>query len=140
MADGLMVVFLGICSIQDVRRREISRRILAVGSVAAVLMQVCTRKLEYWDFALGIAVGLALLGIAFATREALGYGDGLAVLAMGMFAGGCRALEILLLAFGMAALVSGGCLALKKAKRNDSLPFLPFLTAAAVICMALEGG
>lgn len=131
----LVLIFLGICGLQDVRRHRISRWLLLSGGILAAALQIGPGSLEWWDFWGGVLPGIFLLLVSFVTREALGYGDGFAVMAAGMFLGLRVTLEVLLLAFLMTAVVSGVLLAVKKVRRNYELPFLPFLWAAAVLCL-----
>lgn len=137
---GVTLGFLAVCSWQDLRRKRISVLWLGIGGAAAVLIQLFCRKLAWWEFAAGAGIGGLLLGVSFVTGEALGYGDSLAVLVMGMFLGFSAAGEILLTGFFLVAAAGGILLALGRAKRKDELPFLPFLTAAAGLFLVIGGG
>lgn len=138
--NAILVIFLAVCCVQDLKRRAISRRWLLAGCGAAALVQAAAGRLSWPDFAAGVLVGAALLPVAFVTREALGYGDGLAVAVIGMFLGGAAAVEVLLTALFLAAAVSACLLALRRVRRTYALPFLPFLAAALGLLWILGGG
>lgn len=134
----LAMIFLTGYSVQDIRKRQLSGKLLGAGAVCAVFLELCTRNLEFWSFLGGVGLGVLMLGVSFVTREALGYGDGIVVAILGMFLGLSRTAEILLTAFLMTAIVSGILLAFKRAGRKTAMPFLPFLTGASVLCMIAE--
>ena len=88
----------------------------------------------------GIFLGLALLFLAFVTREEIGYGDGWLVVVMGMSLGLRFSFLAFLLALGISALVSGSLLISRKVKRNYRLPFAPFLLVGSALSFFLYGG
>lgn len=137
---GCALLFLSICGIEDLRKKEISW----------ILILGCTEYLDSFRDAGagtqlgqcigGAAVGVLLTGVAFLTREAIGYGDGAVTAIAGMMLGLSRIVEILLIALGAAAVVSAVLLMLKKAGRKKELPFIPFLACAGWFCVMMETG
>ena len=90
----------------------------------------------------GLLPGALVVLLAFLSRQAIGYGDGMILGACGCWLGMKRTLEIFFLASVGAAVFAGILLLRKKADRKDRLPFLPFLAAAqgAVLVWTVCGG
>lgn len=138
MTELLTVAFWLTAGVQDVRRRKISWKIFAAFGTGAILFQFFIKQEPWGSWIGGIALGGLLLGIGFVTREAIGYGDGLAVMVTGMLLGFWRTAEAVLAAFFLAAVVSAVLLAAKKAGRKYGLPFLPFLGTGGALCLLAE--
>ena len=75
-------------------------------------------------------VGLLLLLISKCTKEAIGYGDSLMILLLGMYLGGMRVLLVLFWASFLAGICSLFLLLGRKRKKKEALPFLPFLAVS----------
>lgn len=71
-----------------------------------------------------------------ASRQSIGYGDGLAVGILGLFLGGRDAAAILLCGLFLCACVSMAVLTFGKMKKQTAIPFVPFL-AAGFVCELL---
>ena len=84
MTELLAVAFWLTAGVQDVRRRKISWKTFAAFGTGAILFQFFIKQEPWGSWIGGIALGGLLLGIGFVTREAIGYGDGLAVMVTGM--------------------------------------------------------
>lgn len=129
---GAALGIFGVCSVMDIRKRTVSLipawLFLAVG----VVWQIAFQQTEVWELFLSLVPGAALIGIAWLTGEKIGYGDGWIVMAAGIWTG---ALDIFLILTGgmmLCGLYSGILLSLRKIRRNDTLPFLPFLLAGCI--------
>ena len=86
----------------------------------------------------GALPGAALLIISFLRRGAIGAGDGLCLIACGLWIGSEAAMEMLVLAAFMAGLYSAVCLAIRKMDKSSTIAFLPFLAAAQSICLCRD--
>ena len=78
--------------------------------------------------------GISLL-LAFATREQLGYGDGLVLLVLGSCLGPEKVLWIWMLALLGSFAVSIVLLVMRKATKSTRLPFVPFLFLGYIVTM-----
>ena len=87
---------------------------------------------------LGGMVGMLMLVISKLTNEALGYGDSLLILGMGISLGLWNLLWLLAIAFFGAALFAVGLLISKRAKKKSTLPFIPFINASYIFLFVLE--
>ena len=126
MEHLLIMSFLGINSWIDFRKKQIS--LLSVGVFLAVgIVYECVvldkNPAVFW----GLLPGAVLLGVSRLSREALGMGEALLRLVLGIYLGLEAALDVLLLALFLAAVWAGILIFAKKKSRNYAFPFVPFL-------------
>ena len=95
----------------------------AMGAVNSVLVG----EASVINAGMAFLPGVVALLLAYITREQIGYGDGLLLLAMGGCVGLRQTVIIVGLALGASFLVSVVLVLLKKAERTQKLPFVPFL-------------
>ena len=139
---GILIIFV-ISSIEDIRKKEILLwEILACAilSVAAVLMSFYKGSPDIIDILLSLLPGALLLLLSFISREGIGYGDGLIILAAGPALGFYDLLTTLMTAIILSGLFSGILLIFKKAKRNTRIAFAPFLAVGCAVATALGYG
>ena len=87
---------------------------------------------------MGMAVGLAMMGVSALTRGSIGMGDGMLLVVSGVFLGGAANVELLFTGLLYAAVFSLGVLALGKHKKYRELPFVPFLFLGYVTMLLIE--
>lgn len=135
-------VFLGLCSIQDIKTKQISSwKVVLYGTVAVMI--------EVWKFLdqgeeviplvlysiAGMIPGTLLLMLARVTKEAVGYGDGLFMSILGYSLGFWNGLGILLTALA-GTFLAALCLYITGIKgRSFRIPFLPFLFAGVAFAI-----
>ncbi len=129
-------IFLLLCTWQDMKRRKIPVVLAAVYGLAGMLVDIV------WGYPLllcikGILPGMGLLLLGKATGEQVGYGDGIALLAMGLFLTGEEIMGILLTGIFLCAAAAVALSFAGKIKRKTRLPFLPFLAGGFAIRVAL---
>lgn len=134
-----VLIFLSAGSYYDIKYRKIPLSLFLLSGTAALLFSL--RRGEDGSCVLGLAVdslqGILLLGIAFLTKEKIGYGDGLSVLITGWFCGG----KSNLLLFASALFIStvyALCLIARKKGGSSSIPFLPFLLTAYLLVVSVD--
>ena len=129
---GAALGILGIHSIMDIRRKEINVILAGACLAAGVAWQFFGQKTETAEILLSCLPGSVLLGTAYLTEQKIGYGDGWVVMAAGVWTGVWDI--VLILTGGM--LTCAGCsevlLILKKVRKGDSLPFIPFLLLGCI--------
>ncbi len=144
-----------ICSYTDIRSRGISLRVLGsflVPALALMIGTVFTGDLipKGWllyepgpgNVAMALMPGLFLLLVSFLTGEAIGRGDVYVVMILGLMVGFDRIYPILFISMAACGLTGLVLIALKKRKRDEALPYMPFLLAAylAFIMIGRRGG
>lgn len=135
----LSMTYLAGIAIMDVRSREVSSRVLFLGTVAAFLRAaylLCVEGTTWEAMMFGAVPGVILLLLAVLTKGA-GMGDGIVLLQMNFF----LLLEHLIAAFAMSMLIMGAfsavLLLMKKGGKNTRLPYLPFLWLGCLGAMIL---
>lgn len=127
--------FLGIHAWEDLRRQEISVRILGSFGAVGIAYALLERGGVLPEILWGFLPGAVLLAMGRLSREAVGYGDGSVVLVLGLYLSLWEILGMLAAASLLAALWAIGLLA---AGRNGCrrIPFLPFLLVGFLITWA----
>lgn len=118
--------YLGISTILDLFRREVSLWISAAFGLIGITWHFIFEQ-AFGDMLGGVLVGGGIILLAFITEEAIGIGDGIALIITGIYLGFWKNLQLCMTGFILSALFSGILLLTKKAKRNQGVPFIPFL-------------
>lgn len=134
IAEGIMLTGLLVLSIFDLRTRKIPVLPVVFLGTAALIYRVATGA-GCLELIIGILPGVFLLLLAYATRESIGYGDGLVIGVLGLFCGAKQAMAVLGMAFVFSAALSILLLAARRAGRKTELPFLPCLWAGYLLCL-----
>ena len=129
--------FLAVCAYWDIRRRTLPVVLLGEGTFLSVLYVVCNDR-EYWYLHLaGAGVGLFFLLVSKITKEAIGYGDSVAIVILGGYLGVWKVVGVLAAAF----FTSGVCsVILAFRRRVKTMPFFPFLTLGYILMLAEQRG
>lgn len=133
-----LLVYLACETGSDIRNREVSV-IAGIGSsVWAVILRMAMGELR-WNvngaafLCKAVIPGILLLLAGRITRQAIGYGDGILILVCGFYLGGRTAGLLFLTGLFCLFPVSLVLLISGKAKREQELPFAPFLLTAYMI-------
>ena len=137
LALGMMVAG----SVWDMRERRIPLWLPGIVGAAALcltLWQMARGETGWLALTVSLLPGAGLLLLSWGTRERIGRGDGLVVLAAGLCLGAAECVAALAAGLLLAAAGAAFLLVLKKANRQTRLPFLPFLTVGtgAVLWLA----
>lgn len=135
----LLLITLAVQSYWDMRYREIPFVVTAgAGGLGLVLSIIDGRS---WpEILCALVPGIICLGIGRITREAIGYGDGLLLCAMGLCVSCEKVLSIGMTAFLVAGVVALLLLAFCRKRGKDQIPFVPFLFVAAILQYLIEKG
>lgn len=132
IADWIVFILLGITGVIDWKKRELPIWLLISMSIVVTILAICCRDVSVWYRLAGAALGIVFFIISRFTKEAIGYGDSWLILIMGVHLGIFRALQLLFAASFLAALFAVFYLWRRKWKRNETLPFIPFLAIAYI--------
>lgn len=122
------MVFLGINTWTDVRKREICLPVLCLFLAGGILWRIKEESV-YPEGLLSMGIGGAAVMISVLSRGKMGMGDGLLLLAMGSVLNMGELLGILCLALLLCGIYAGLQLCVFKKKRDTEIPFAPFLLA-----------
>ena len=126
MREFCVLVFLGLNSWMDIKKREISL-VLAAMLAAAGMIWTVYRGTVSIERLLPIMAGISFLGISVITRGAMGMGDGWILLALGTVLMPEEFFSMLFAAMLISAAWAGILLWLFRKKGNTEIPFVPFL-------------
>ncbi len=129
----ITILFLGILSVSDIRTKTIPGWSAPLYCVVVGVLHLILGDLSAWQLLAGLIPGAILLLLSWIFSSSIGAGDGLAVLACGCALGLEREFAALTAALIICAIFGMILLVRKKAKRTDTLPFLPFLTASHIV-------
>ena len=119
-------LLLGGLAVVDFKQKKIPVLPVAAMGVLLLLFRLWN-GVELRELATSLLPGAGLLLFARLSREAVGTGDGLVLLALGMGYGAEEILVMLFVALCLAAGLSVVLLVSKRAGRKSEIPFLPFL-------------
>lgn len=133
-------VFLGICSLEDFRRKAVHMSLIGAGGAYAlilfVLMQAGSAQIiSFSQLVLRFSAGAAVLLFSGITKGGIGEGDGLVFLILGLFLDGWMVLEVFVTALFLSAGAAGFLLVFRKKSGRDRIPFLPFAEAAYLMIL-----
>lgn len=128
IADWVILLLLGICSVSDAKKKTMPAVLLIVFSVTVVAFAWFDNAVSVRFRVGGILMGILFLLISKYTKEAVGYGDSWLILLLGIYLGYLQAFEVLFGASLLAGVVSVFFLWKRSWKKKATLPFVPFLT------------
>ena len=122
------MAFLTGLSVEDMRFRKVSGELLVMMAVLGISYRIYEKNNSWISMLCGIGIGVIFLIISYITREALGYGDSILIIVLGLFVGAVELIEILTMTWIVLALSAMILLTFKRFSRKTALPFVPFLT------------
>lgn len=136
IAKGILLLgFLFVAAWIDYKNKELPLVLIILMALFGIVFQIVVRQVAFWNLFLGCLIGILFLGIGKITRQALGYGDGLILVATGIFLGFSENVLLLLLGVLLASVFSIGLLMFRKKTKKDEIPFMPFLFAGYVFLL-----
>ena len=87
---------------------------------------------EIQDVLIPVGIGVLFLASGFASRGAIGVGDGCILLALGTLLDTEIYIQMLCIGFFLAAFWSGILLVIRKKSRDTEIPLMPFLLAGYI--------
>ncbi len=135
----VLFLLLGICAVIDGIKREIPVAIVWLGIIMAGILRLQgTIDGEGFLMAvLSVLPGAAFWLISFVTREKVGYGDGWALIMIGLFVGMWRCFLILLIGLVTESVIVLILLAIQRISRDCRIPFVPFLLFGTGVALCL---
>lgn len=130
ITQGIELLFLGIASCMDLKNKTLSVVFLKIFGVIGILC-----NLFFWDQSIteiltGLLPGAVVFAAAKLSNEAVGYGDALMILILGLFEGGYGIVPVLFAAFLAAGIYGLFRVVIIHSSLKDTMPFVPFLFLA----------
>lgn len=120
------VLFLGLNSCLDLKKKEISLLFTGIYGVLGVLFTLMSGN-DFKEHLLPVGIGIFFLGVSLLSGGGLGLGDGWILIALGTMLETGEYLQMLAGGMLLAAGVSAVLLVVFKKNRKTELPFVPFL-------------
>lgn len=138
MLQFIIISFLIMLSICDIREKKVPVIFLTAGVFAAIIYEVTMviGGANLKASLLGAVPGIAVIVAAF-IKDWIGKADGIVLAALGLVTDYRSILSIISISIVLMALLSMLLLLLHKIKKNSELPYIPFVTAAYLICMCV---
>lgn len=136
--EGITLIYMGVCMIFDIRRREIPLLLILFGIAAAFgvdIWRVRGDMITVTEMGISLLPGFFFLLTGFFTGEKVGYGDGLLLIVSGLVLGVYRCFLALGIGLVFSAAISLLLLLLRKAGRYSRIPFVPFLVLGMGVVM-----
>lgn len=125
--QGLELLFLGFGSYYDLRDRQIPNWFLFLFACFGITGNVVWKYQKLQEILLGIGIGAVFLLIGWISGEAIGYGDGLGFLILGLFGGYRELVSVLLPAFLLVGIYGFVRVIRRGRTEKEVIPFYPFL-------------
>ena len=123
----ICLIFMTICVITDIRKKEIPVIVVALSGGCALLYTIILGENERSEILYSLLPGACLLFLGLCTKESIGYGDGLAAMAVGMWIGWKGCIIAMISGFLLSSICALALLICKKVRGKSRIPFLPFL-------------
>ena len=132
LGSAVLIMFLAVLAYEDIRKETMNLVVITVCGASGAALKLISGA-GVMDILPGTAVGLLLLALSFASRQAIGYGDGLVFTASGIYLGLTGNIVFLLVSLILGAIASALLIAIKVKRKNDRIPFAPFMLAGYVL-------
>lgn len=123
-----IVLFLLLCSVQDIKEKKISVKMLVLSGGLFFTLSLLFDEISWERRMENMLPGMTALVTAFLTREQVGYGDAVCLAVLGSVFSADILWGAILSGLFLLSACSAVLLMRKKAGRNTTLPFIPFLT------------
>ena len=151
--QSLSALMLVICCYTDLKERGINRKVLAAflflamslmvnayffGERIGVLNKCLFYEIRAENIVFALIPGAILLIICFFSKEAIGRGDVYVVALLGLMVGFERVFAMLFISMLACAVFGIMYMIIKGKGRKETLPYIPFLCLAYVICSVIN--
>ncbi len=123
----IILVFLLISTVLDIKNKNIPIILILICGAALLLLSILDQNMNWTVSLLGTLLGGILLLLSKILNGAIGMGDGCIILLVGFVMGLYGGCVVLFYSLFLAAIFSVILLCLKKCKKKDSIPFVPFV-------------
>lgn len=130
--QGLELLFLGIGTYFDIKDRELPIPFLTFFAVIGMICNLFWRYQSTANAVIGICIGGIFLLAGWITKEAIGYGDGIGLVILGLFGGGKGMIPIVITGFLLAGIYGLWRIIGYGQSGSDTMPFYPFLLLALI--------
>lgn len=131
--NSIVLIMLAACSCQDILHRKILIRWLVYFAIVGILCWMIIIKEPVTMLILGIIPGFVLLIFSVLSHGSIGIGDGILLMALGIYLGVVSTVRIIVYAVFLSAFYALFLYFGKKKGRDYEMPFVPFLLVAFLV-------
>ena len=132
----IAISLLGLAMV-DIFRKRIPLMVVVGLIVTAIGAVIFTHSFDVVLTLGGAGVGLVFILVSKVTKEGIGYGDSLLILALGIYLGFWEVMVLIMIAFFLSALFAVFVAIIRKKGRKATFPFVPFIAFSYVVVMFL---
>jgi len=136
--EAAVCILLVVLSVEDIKEKRLSLTVLSMCIILGAASAMCRNDWNIIRWCFDIIPGISLFVVSWWSREAIGYGDSLLILGLGLIWGAEQAVTIFLFALVLAAVWGGIIMAVRGNGWRLKLPFVPFLLAADIGLLLLS--
>lgn len=140
MINAVLLVVLAYESFYDIKSQRIRLLPLVVSGLAGVLMRLIYENITWEQLFISALPGGVMLFAGWITRQNIGYGDGMVILALGLCRGWSMAVCTLWIALTLAGMLGIILVFLKKRGRKERIPLCPYILLGMIISMIMGVG
>ena len=137
---GCLFGVLSMLAIEDGHKQKIPVLPVVLCGIAGVIFHLMFERITVMDMLGGFLIGLFLLFLSLYTRGKIGKGDGILLMATGVYLGFWNNLLLLWMASCMAGIFGIGVCIKRRKWRGTRLPFVPFLFLAFCLILIMQKG
>ena len=128
----VLLIWLFLCSWQDLRRQEINLVLIGVGFISLFILSLIEGELHLWERAIGVSLGMILILLNKITRGQIGLGDGLILSVTGISMGYYINSILLVYSLFIAAIFSILYISKKRVDKKKTIPYIPFVFLVSI--------
>lgn len=136
---GILFVLLLCEAYGDIDKKQVNMMpvVISVALMTPLRIAACIMSGEVSDYIMGILLCVIMLGLSLITKEAMGLGDIVLIGTVSIFAGFDFGLKTLMIALVGAAVYGILLMTRMRSKKNETMPFVPFLAGSYTIELSL---
>ncbi|MCI9174076.1 MAG: hypothetical protein HFH49_03885 [Lachnospiraceae bacterium] len=135
MQKFMVLGLLGLCTWEDVKRKELTLMYILLFGACGVCLHLFYPECSIYSMLLGMLLGAAMMLISWMSRGRTGMGDGILLVVTGVYLGGIGNLRLLLTGLIFAAVWSLMLLIFGKKTGKEKIAFVPFLLISYLLMM-----
>ncbi len=130
---------LGVHSIEDVKRKEITISVTLFSAILGILLHLFYQDESIYSMLAGMFSGILIVFLSIISKGKIGMGDGVVFMLTGLYLGLWKNLLLMLLSFCLAAIWALCVIICKPKHRQEKMPFMPFLFIGYIVLFLCGG-
>ncbi len=131
--DLILLLFLFICSYEDLRTRHINFFVCIVTELIYIFILIFLNRFNFLYIILGLIPGALIYLSSILFNGQIGKGDGIIIAVIGTMVGILKVTRILLIAFILVLVICTPILIILRKSLKTRLPFVPFILLSFII-------